>query len=157
MGKIILASLKACLGFGTCPQALCIEFQAFSTLRPSVQAGSLRPCAKSNDAPRSIQYRLKQFQVMCVEHIQYRPLIPAPVDRTSASTRLYTNPWITLQEHKPSTSITHVACESKLHSAVSSFMHPCLGNWVVIGHAVVYFSQAPPAFSAGIKCRHCSY
>ena len=34
-------------------------------------------------------------------------------------------------------------------------MHPCPGNWVAIGHAVVYFAQADHAFSAGIKCRHC--
>ena len=34
-------------------------------------------------------------------------------------------------------------------------MHSCLGNWVAIGHAVVYFAQTALAFSAGIKCRHC--
>ena len=35
-------------------------------------------------------------------------------------------------------------------------MHPCPENWVAIGHAVAYFAQAAHAFSAGIKCRHCS-
>ena len=32
-------------------------------------------------------------------------------------------------------------------------MHPCLGNRVANGHAVVYYAHA---FSAGIKYRHCS-
>ena len=34
-------------------------------------------------------------------------------------------------------------------------MHPCPGNWVAIGHAVVYFARAANTLSAGIKCRHC--
>ena len=34
-------------------------------------------------------------------------------------------------------------------------MHPCPGNWVAIGHAVVFFPRAAHALSAGIKCRHC--
>ena len=36
-------------------------------------------------------------------------------------------------------------------------MHPCPGNWVAIGRAVVYYARADQAFSAGIKCRHCMY
>ena len=35
-------------------------------------------------------------------------------------------------------------------------LHPCPGHWVVIRRAVVYYSLAAHAFSAGIKCRHCS-
>ena len=35
-------------------------------------------------------------------------------------------------------------------------MHPCPGNWVEIGRAVVYYARADQAFSAGIKCRHCT-
>ena len=35
-------------------------------------------------------------------------------------------------------------------------MHPCLGNWMAIGHVDVYYTEAVHAFSAGIKCRHCS-
>ena len=35
-------------------------------------------------------------------------------------------------------------------------MHPCPGNWVVNGRAVVYYDRAAQAFSAGIKCRHCN-
>ena len=52
--------------------------------------------------------------------------------------------------------MTHVVCESKLRLVVRSSMRPCPGNWVAIRHAVVYFAQAVHAFSAGIKCRHCS-
>ena len=42
-----------------------------------------------------------------------------------------------------SISMTHVVSESKLRLVVRSCMHPCPGNWVAIGHAVVYFAQAP--------------
>ena len=51
--------------------------------------------------------------------------------------------------------MTHVVCQSKLRLVVRSSMHLCPGNWVAIGHAVVYFAQAINAFSAGIKCWHC--
>ena len=36
-------------------------------------------------------------------------------------------------------------------------MHPCTGDRVAIGRAVVYYARAAHAFSAGIKCRHCRY
>ena len=36
-------------------------------------------------------------------------------------------------------------------------MHPCQGIWVAFGREVVYFTQADHEFSAGIKCRHCTY
>ena len=36
-------------------------------------------------------------------------------------------------------------------------MHPCLGNWVAIGRAVVHYARIGSAFSAGIKCRHCMH
>ena len=52
--------------------------------------------------------------------------------------------------------MTRVACESKLHSAVISSMHPCPGNWVAIGYAGVYYARAAHTLSAGIKCRYCS-
>ena len=54
--------------------------------------------------------------------------------------------------------MTHVtlACESKLRSIVRSSVHPRPGNWVAIGNAVVYYVRAARAFSAGIKCWHCS-
>ena len=35
-------------------------------------------------------------------------------------------------------------------------MDPCPGNWVAIGRAVVYYVWAAQAFSAGIKCPHCT-
>ena len=34
-------------------------------------------------------------------------------------------------------------------------MHPCPGNWMAIGRAVVYYDRAVQAFSAVTKCRHC--
>ena len=87
---------------------------------------------------------------------QYRHLIPAPVDRTSASAWSYKHPWITYQEYKPSISINHVACESKLRLVVRAFMHPCPGNQVAISRSVVHYARSAHAFSAGIKCCHCS-
>ena len=57
--------------------------------------------------------------------------------------------------NKPSTSMAHVNFKPKLLSVVRSSMHPYSGNWVSMGHAVVYYVRAAHAFSAGIKCRHC--
>ena len=51
--------------------------------------------------------------------------------------------------------MTQEACESKLRSVLRSSMHPYPGNWVAIGHAVVYYAWAAREISAGIKCRHC--
>ena len=56
---------------------------------------------------------------------------------------------------KSSTSLTHVACGSKLRSVVMSSMHPCLANWVAVGHVVVYYAYDAHAFRTGIKCRYC--
>ena len=53
--------------------------------------------------------------------------------------------------------MTHVACETKLNSVARSSMHPCLGNCVAIWRAVVYCAWTAHAFSAGIKCRYCTY
>ena len=52
--------------------------------------------------------------------------------------------------------MTNVACESKLHSVLRPSMHPCAGNWVVVRRRVVYCARTANAFSAGIKCRHCT-
>ena len=52
--------------------------------------------------------------------------------------------------------MTQVACKPKLRSVLRSSVHPCQVNWVAIGHAVVYYAQTAHAFSAGIKCRHCT-
>ena len=35
-------------------------------------------------------------------------------------------------------------------------MHQGLGNWVAIGHAVMYNARAAHTFSAGIKCWYCN-
>ena len=39
--------------------------------------------------------------------------------------------------------MTNVPCESSPHSLVKSSMHPCLGNWVAIGHQVIYNAWMP--------------
>ena len=52
--------------------------------------------------------------------------------------------------------MTHVTFESKLRSVGRSSMHPCQGNRVAIGRVVVCHALAAHAFSAEIKCRHCS-
>ena len=52
--------------------------------------------------------------------------------------------------------MAHLACEAKQPSVVRSSTHPCPGKWVAIRCAVVYYARAAHAFSAGIKCRHCS-
>ena len=44
----------------------------------------------------------------------------------------------------------HVACESKLRSVVMSSMHPCPGDRLAIGRAVVYYARDAHAFSAWI-------
>ena len=37
--------------------------------------------------------------------------------------------------------MNHVDCESNIRSVVRSTMHPCLGNSVLIGRAVVYYAR----------------
>ena len=48
--------------------------------------------------------------------------------------------------------MTHVAYERMLRSFARLFIHPCPRNWVAIRRAVVYYTPAAHAFSAGIKC-----
>ena len=74
---------------------------------------------------------------------QERHLIPAPVDRNSASAWLYKQTWIICQKNKPNTSTTHVACASKLCSIVRSSIQPCPGDWVAIGHVVILYPGCP--------------
>ena len=47
---------------------------------------------------------------------------------------------------KPTTLMTHAACESKLRSVVRSSMHQFLGHLVALWCAVVYYAQAAHAF-----------
>ena len=61
-----------------------------------------------------------------------------------------------ISEKKPSTSKTHVACNSKLRSVVRSSMHLCQGNWVAIMCAAVYYSRAVHALGTRIRCCHCT-
>ena len=89
-------------------------------------------------------------------HPQYRHLIPAPVDRTSASDWLFKHPWIICRENKPNSTMTHVDLESKLRSVLRSSIHPCQENWLAFGCAVVYYARVVLAFSGGIECRHCT-
>ena len=60
-----------------------------------------------------------------------------------------------MSKNKPSTSMTHAACESTLLSNVRSPICPCQRNWVATDRAVLYYARADHTFSAGIKCRHC--
>ena len=48
-----------------------------------------------------------------------------------------------MSKNKLSTSVVHVFCESKLRSVGRSSMHPCQGNCVAIGRAVVYTPGLP--------------
>ena len=57
-------------------------------------------------------------------NLQFRGLIPAPVDQVSASAWLYTHPWTTCQRNKPGISMTCVACESKLRLVLRSSLMP---------------------------------
>ena len=66
-------------------------------------------------------------------------------------------PMDNLPKKETRTSMTHVACESKLRSFVRSSVHPCAGNWVAIERLVGHYARAAHAFGAGIKCRHCRY
>ena len=56
--------------------------------------------------------------------LQNRHFIPALFDQTSENAWLYIHPWITCQENKPSTSMTNIACDSKLCSVevINAFM-----------------------------------
>ena len=94
---------------------------------------------------------------MNVFNVQYRHLILAPIDRMIASDPVVQTPMETCQKIIPSTLLTYVSSESKLHvhSFVRSYMHPCPGTWIASGLAVVYHSRAAQAFSTGIICRHC--
>ena len=38
-----------------------------------------------------------------------------------------------------------------------SSINICQGNWVAIGHTIVYYARDAHAFGAGIKYRHCTY
>ena len=48
-----------------------------------------------------------------------------------------------MSKDKTSTSVTSVACESKLRSVLRSSVHPRPGNWVSTGRAVVSMSGMP--------------
>ena len=61
-----------------------------------------------------------------------------------------------MSRNKPSTSMTNLGCISKLHTIVRPSLHSCAGNWVAIGLAFVYYARTARAFSAEIKCRHCT-
>ena len=55
-------------------------------------------------------------------------------------------PKITCQRSKPSSSMNHLACKSKLRLVVRSSMHQCPRNRMPIGRAVVYDIRAAQAF-----------
>ena len=94
---------------------------------------------------------------MCVigSQLQYRHLFPAqstgrlPVPGCTNTQGQHVKEII--EAHNDPRSL-----QIKLRSVVTSSMHPCPVNGVAIGRAVVYHARAAHAFSAGIKCRHCS-
>ena len=97
---------------------------------------------------------------VCVEishgnMIQYWHLIPAPVDRTSASALCTNTRGLCVCQNKASTSMTHVCCKSKLRSVVRSLMHTSPGNWVAVRREVVYHARDACTLRAGIKYPHC--
>ena len=69
--------------------------------------------------------------------VSQRPLVLIPMNNVS--------------ENKPSTPMTHVAYESKLRSVVRSSMPK-----ILVGNRACGQARDTQAFSAGIKCRHCS-
>ena len=85
-------------------------------------------------------------------YLQYRHLISAPIDRMSASARLYKHPWITTWQKIRQTHQWHTLLANQ--SYIQLWVHPCPGNWVAIRRAVVYYAQAVHAFSAGSVCQH---
>ena len=60
-------------------------------------------------------------------------------------------PMHNMSENRPSTSMTHVACELKLRSVARLYVHPCHGNWVAVGRSVVFYARAAHAISAGLN------
>ena len=96
---------------------------------------------------------ISSFFCMCYS-LQYRHLIPAQVDRTSASAWMYKHPWnMSKQKNSPSTSMTHVTYTSKLCSVSFEVTSPSMpwDDWLAIGHAVECYARVAHAFSAGIK------
>ena len=59
------------------------------------------------------------FNLATIRDLQYRHLIPAPVDRTFASDWLYYHAWITCQKNKPSTATTQVHCSLRIKTTFS--------------------------------------
>ena len=132
---------------------------------------------------QSINTRIWKRNMLNNQHIQYRHLIPAPVDRTSASFWLYKHPWVTCQKISQThqydpyiyfffqvlfyfpPSNRHVNKQGTkdwpIYLANQSYVrlggHPSLVNWVTIGRAVVCYAGAAHSFNAGFKYRHCTY
>ena len=111
--------------------------------------------SNKKDGPVPHHFLHNVAEVSLTGIVQYRHLIPTPVDQASASAWLYKHTWILCQQNKTSTPMNYVACESKLLSFVRSSMHPCQENVVATGRAVVCYARAVQAFSAGIKWWHC--
>ena len=95
------------------------------------------------------------LELITVPPVQCRHSIPATVERTSCQCLVLKTPQDNYSKNKRSTPMSHIGFETKLPSVVKSHMHPCQGNCVAIGSAVVNYAQAAHSFSAGIKCRHC--
>ena len=62
--------------------------------------------------------------IVWYKSIQYRHLIPAAVDRRSASAWSYKHPRISYKYDNLNISMTHVDCKSKVRLVIRSFLHP---------------------------------
>ena len=95
---------------------------------------------------------LSDFQPF-ISLLQYRHLIPASVDRTSASDLLYEYPWVTSPEKVKHTNGPRIwrIKTSFSFDVRDMWSHPWPGNLVAIGRAVVHYARAAHAFSAGIQ------
>ena len=83
--------------------------------------------------------RVSKHIIACLEErkLQYRHVIPAPVDCLCVGTWLYKHPWITGQKNKPSTSVTHIPCESKFScEAIHASTPEKLGGNQVCSHVL---------------------
>ena len=109
-----------------------MEDMLFGTMLQQVSAWCSMVCAK---CALSSGHTVQTFH-LCTSRLDVLQclVVPTPMDNMS--------------KNKPSISMSHVAYELKLRSAVRSSMEP-------IGCAVVYYAPAAHASSARIRCRHC--
>ena len=60
-----------------------------------------------------------------------------------------------MSEIKPNTLMTLRGLRIKATFSLWSYMHLLPGNWVAIGHTVMYYARVAHTFNAGIKFLRC--